>query len=291
MSKSQPHQQTPSFFSSQVSNAKRFYLGSHEQKRHRLVVTSGGFERCDADYSIDRETFPDFCVEFVARGRGWLRLAGRQFELDSGVIFTYGPGVPQKITADPKDPPEKYFVDFKGQDAGRLVRHCHLPPGTCLRTGSHHEITRVFDSLVSDGIRGGPYANGLCSALLEYLLIKVLASPHIEKDQSTAYATYVRCKEWIEENYLRVQNLQDIGRATDIDAAYLCRLFQRYDHQSPHEYVTRLRMNRAVELLNDPEVLIKEVAAHVGFADPFHFSRAFKKTFGVSPKSFRGLRR
>jgi AraC-like DNA-binding protein len=290
MPKSTANRGEPAFFSSQVTAARRFYLGRNMPERKRLVVTSGGFERCDAEYAIDRPSFPDLCVEFVLNGRGWLSLAGRQAEMEAGVIFTYGPGVPQRMTADPKDPPEKYFIDFHGRDARRLLRRCKLTPGTWRRTASPHEIARVLDDLVRDGVRGGPFAAELCSAMLEYLLFKIVASPDVEKTQSAAHATYMKCREWVETNYLRVHTLRDIAKATQVDEAYLCRLFRRYDHQSPHELVTRLRMNKAVELLNDPRLLIKQVATEVGYADPFHFSRTFKRTFGVSPKSFRSYR-
>jgi len=42
--------------------------------------------------------------------------------------------------------------------------------------------------------------------------------------------------------------------------------------------------------LQDPETLVKEVAFELGFVDPFHFSRGFKRLFGLSPEAFRRLR-
>jgi len=53
----------------------------------------------------------------------------------------------------------------------------------------------------------------------------------------------------------------------------------------------RLRMNRAAEKLRSPGVLVSEVADDLGFSDPFHFSRTFKRVFGVSPSSFMALQR
>ena len=52
----------------------------------------------------------------------------------------------------------------------------------------------------------------------------------------------------------------------------------------------RLKMNIAAERLRDPGVLVKQVAAELGFDDPFHFSRAFKGVLGLSPENFRRLR-
>ena len=72
--------------------------------------------------------------------------------------------------------------------------------------------------------------------------------------------------------------------------AYLCRLFRRYDHQSPYQYLLRLKMNFAAEHLQRPGVLVKHVAVEAGFTDQFHYCRVFRSVFGVSPTRFRGLR-
>jgi AraC-like DNA-binding protein len=50
------------------------------------------------------------------------------------------------------------------------------------------------------------------------------------------------------------------------------------------------KMNLAAERLRDPGSLVKQVAAELEFSDPFHFSRAFKSVFGLSPEAFRRLR-
>ena len=51
-----------------------------------------------------------------------------------------------------------------------------------------------------------------------------------------------------------------------------------------------LKMALAAERLQQPGTLVKEVAYELNFDDPFHFSRVFKKVFGISPQSFKGLR-
>jgi AraC-like DNA-binding protein len=75
-----------------------------------------------------------------------------------------------------------------------------------------------------------------------------------------------------------------------VDTAYLCRLFRRFDHQSPYQFLTRLKMNAAAGQLQQPGALVKNVAADLGFANPFHFSRVFKSVFAVAPETFRRLR-
>jgi len=46
----------------------------------------------------------------------------------------------------------------------------------------------------------------------------------------------------------------------------------------------------AAQRLAEPDILVKEIAYKLGFDDPFHFSRVFKKVFSISPQSFKRLR-
>jgi AraC-like DNA-binding protein len=87
-----------------------------------------------------------------------------------------------------------------------------------------------------------------------------------------------------------LRTLQQIASECHVNNAYLCRLFRRYDNQTPYQYLLRLKMNFAAECLRQPGVLVKQVAEEAGFADPFHFSRVFTSVFGLSPVAFRGLR-
>jgi AraC-like DNA-binding protein len=75
-----------------------------------------------------------------------------------------------------------------------------------------------------------------------------------------------------------------------VDTAYVCRLFRRFDHQSPYRFLMRLKMNAAAGQLAQPGALVKNVAAELGFTNPFHFSRVFKSVFAVPPDAFRKLR-
>ena len=52
----------------------------------------------------------------------------------------------------------------------------------------------------------------------------------------------------------------------------------------------RLKMNAAAEQLTQPGALVKNVAADLGFMNPFHFSRVFKSVFAVAPDRFRKMR-
>jgi len=64
-------------------------------------------------------------------------------------------------------------------------------------------------------------------------------------------------------------------------------IFQEATGIAPMQYVQRLRLRRAQELLLATDLSIKQIADAIGFNDPFHFSRLFKRDAGVSPRAYR----
>ena len=71
-----------------------------------------------------------------------------------------------------------------------------------------------------------------------------------------------------------------------ISASGLQRAFRSFFGISPKKYLSRLRMNRALELLEQNRLSVKEIAFACGFADEKYFSRAFKKKYGYPPSHF-----
>jgi AraC-like DNA-binding protein len=284
-------QPAPDFFSTQVSEARRFFLDLRPSPKIKLSVVSGGREHCAPEYSIRRDSFPFCSVEYVVQGSGTLKLNRSPFALQPGSVFAYGPGVPQEIITDREQPLVKYFVDFNGTEASKLLKDCRLRPGTLSQVYPPGEIQPLFDELIRNGQRGTRQSPGICAHLLEALVAKILdARAPLPGRETLAFATYQRCRDHIARNFLRLQTLEDAAADCHVDASYLCRLFQRYDDQTPYRFLIRLKMNHAAERLRSPEVLVKQVAEETGFSNQFHFSRVFKSVFHLSPRRLVNLR-
>lgn len=284
-------QTAPEFFSKHVSKARRFYLDLSPSKRAALSVVCGGVESCTPDYVIQRPTFPFYSIEYVAQGEGTLVLGGNPFALHAGRLFSYGPGIAQHITGNADAPLVKYFVDFAGTRAAELLRSCGLKPGTVSEVFPPPTLQAIFDEIIQAGLQVRPGSAELCSKLLECLALRIAgARAPISGAESLAFTTYQQCRQHIETHCLRLRTLEQIAAECHVNDAYLCRLFRRYDNQSPYQYLLRLKMNFAAEQLQRPDALIKQIAEETGFADPFHFSRVFRSIFGISPNKFRQLR-
>jgi AraC-like DNA-binding protein len=146
-------------------------------------------------------------------------------------------------------------------------------------------VQKAFEDLLRAGQRTQD-AKRLGALHLEILLLIIAGSsgPAAVRSQR-AFLTFTRCRQHLEEHFLRIKTAEEAARECHIDAAYLCRLFARFARQSPYGFLQRLQMNHAAALLEGGQHLVREVADVFGM-DPFHFSRTFKRVHSVPPSIF-----
>jgi len=82
-------------------------------------------------------------------------------------------------------------------------------------------------------------------------------------------------------------SLEEVAAAAQISPGYLSRLLKHETGFSFVDYLTRVRINKAVQIMSDPAVKVYEVAEAVGYQSQHYFSRAFKRVFGRSPVEYR----
>ncbi len=281
----------PEFFSHQVAGASRFCLGVHDQV-HGFQVVCGGSERCSADYHIARNDFPYPSVEFVAMGEGELVLEGRQFHLSPGAVFCYGPGVPHVILCRPDKPMTKYFVDFSGSQAMKYFVRPGPRPGEIAQSTAPEQIAEIFERLIGAGRSDTPFHERITRLTGEHLLLRIAETAvPLGTVDTAAFVAFQRCREWVDRNYRHVKTLSQMALECDVHKVHLCRLFKRYIHRSPWQYVLRLRMRDAALRLQAPNARVRDVANVCGFNDPYQFSRTFHRVLGIWPQHFIELQR
>jgi len=281
----------PDFVSTQVKAARRFYLNLNPKATRGLAVVCGGWEECADNYLIDRASFPYQSIEFVARGRGSLLLGGKPYELRAGSVFSYGPGISQRIETSGDQPLLKYFVDMTGDRAAELLAECRLPAGSLASLGRFHEVRLAFDQLISQGLehdRHAPRATALQCELLALALERAVRPGTVSEQR--AQATFERCRQHLELHFLSLRTVEALAKACHVDVSYLSRLFRRFLGETPFRYLQRLQMQWAAERLHGSRCLVRELADELSM-DPFQFSRMFKRVHGLSPSDFMAVRR
>jgi YesN/AraC family two-component response regulator len=96
-----------------------------------------------------------------------------------------------------------------------------------------------------------------------------------------------RAKQYIIEHLTEDLTLGQVAKAVNTSSFYFCKIFKKHTGLNFTEYVSRVRVENARNLLLNPNLRISEIAFEVGFQSLTHFNRVFKKIVGQSPSDYR----
>ncbi len=257
-----------------------------QANRPSLYIASAGYEKVAPNYTILRKDFPVFALEFVASGYGHARIGKNEISLMPGSWFTYGPKVKHYIETNPSQVLGKYFVDFYGMGAARVLKETKIKPGDYGWVANQDHVEALFSGIFEFS-NGNARCISRSSNYLDLILHNLSTSGKVQpKGDSRTFDTYLYLHKRIEEEFLQFHSNNEICSACTIAPSQLCRLFQKYSTETPFQLLTRLKMAFAANLMLRESASVSEAAYRTGFQDAYHFSRRFKQYFGKSPKEF-----
>ncbi len=151
-----------------------------------------------------------------------------------------------------------------------------------------HHVAGLIDGLEKELVRRDP---GWAFAATAYFMLIVSDLSrfysHAEEPAVQPLLRLGRVVSHMERHFADAVSLDDLARVGCLSRRTLTRVFRNAFGCSPIEYLTRLRINHAMALLQDADLSITEIAFQVGFRDSNHFSRRFRAITGTSPREFR----
>ncbi|MGO9587171.1 MAG: helix-turn-helix domain-containing protein [Limisphaerales bacterium] len=96
-----------------------------------------------------------------------------------------------------------------------------------------------------------------------------------------------RAKEYIYEHHTEELSLARAAKAVNMSTFYFCKMFKKVTNINFTDYLSRVRIEKAKNLLLNPNLRVSEIAFEVGFQSLTHFNRVFKKLLGQSPTEYR----
>ena len=227
--------------------------------------------------------YNQFVIECCTGGRGFIIIDGKEFSIKEGDCYVIIPGskVAYRTT---KDSPRSELTCFaRGLEIKRAVELSGITSDAPFAPRSAYggvcaAIKRILElegshSLKSDYMRTAE-------------MYKILSSLVDDKQRVETKSIIKRAEDIIDSSYSESISVESIASEVGLERCYFSVLFRKYTGQTPHAYLTSVRVKRACLLLRSTDLPIAEIAVQVGL-EPGGFARLFRREIGVTPGKYR----
>jgi AraC-like DNA-binding protein len=244
-----------------------------------------GVVRTPADYVERKFVTPQYAVVFLPYSSGWyIDHRGREYRLEAGCIFQRFPSQPHQIRFDTQSVHCFIGVPCQVFELFALTGLAN-PERPVLPIDADEELIHAFIR-IREELRVQPEEELATMLLRMQEFIAALLRRGRATDTS-ASEPIAAAMQLLNEDLSQRLHLPDVARRVNMSYSLFRKRFLERAGTSPGDYRILRRIERAMALLTREKLLIKEIAAQLGYPDEYAFSAQFKKVAGVSPTVFR----
>jgi len=241
-------------------------------------------------------------LAYILSGKGRYLIEEKEYDVEPGDLIICNPGVKHThVVTNSKEPTIEFisgFTDF--QFKNMAPNSIELVDGGCIVHMSaelKQEIAMHCYAMIAEKESNliGRYFM-FKTHLMQMLLLVMREISEIEKTSqkgcnfesyNKSYAVN-RIINYLNENYENKISLEQIAHNIYLSPVYISKIFKEETGESPINYLIKIRLEKAKDiLLNSDGGSIKSIANQVGYDDVYHFSKLFKKYYGVSPLYYK----
>ena len=218
-----------------------------------------------------------YILEVCTAGKGSAIINGVEFEVKAGDVYLLLPGDIVTHTADTQCPREGYFFGFWGMHVADWVAQSDISSSRPFaEKGAFEGILPLIKELYECQKEASHLKiKGLICLILSYLLGN-------KRTSQTSPDPIDNALKLMEQRYHEPLSVSRIAAASGLERSYFSTVFKERTRHSPYDYLCRLRLNKACELLKNRRCSVSVAATSCGI-EPHNFARLFKKYLGTTP--------
>ncbi|GMK47887.1 AraC family transcriptional regulator [Paenibacillus glycanilyticus] len=265
-----------------------YYTPNEFEKLGGLWSLRTGHNIAKANYSVGPRVIECFSFHFVLNGSVTLSSMGETVTLPKGSMFCLFPDVKHSywITQyDSASPLKLHWLAFTGSQAEMLVRRIGVSEQKpYLRNRLTAELANQLQACM-ERMKNWRKDGDLQLQMMLYQLFEMLSRPIPEASEEKDWLK--ACLQYMQTHYAEGISVTDLAEWSGMHRSHLSSRFKQSFGMSPREYLIKLRMERAVEMLQSRTLSITDISLSLGYTDLYTFSRAFCTYTGMSPSNYR----
>lgn len=233
----------------------------------------------------------------VRRGSAKVRVGDRVRALEAGDFVFFAPGVDHSVFNDDPDAAQTLllcgYCHFDALDDDVLLRA--LPRFVLMQRDELEQwpwLVRTLEHLSAEYMSAAPGSELTVNKLTEVLLVQLLRADFGRSGNEGIVAALgdarlARALTRIHRNPGHAWTIEEAAREASMSRSGFARKFKELLETGFFDYLTRLRMRNAREMLSASRLRVDDIAGKVGYQSELSFVKAFKKLHGVTPRAYR----
>lgn len=265
-------------------------------KDNTIRIVRGGNSEAKPAYRVGPKRIECYSIHFVRKGSLMLEYRKKQMSLKSGDLFCLYPNITYTYYRHPDDkgPLQISWLAFDGTGSEQLLKLAGFDTDfpivyNCWNLQMDELLQSVYATLRIDHPQ--KISDHLELKSLLYKLFSLLIEANGDPEPIEHLGWIKACADYIDLHASEGITVQQVARMIGHNRTYFSTVFSKTFGIPPAEYINKIRMNRAKDLLLSTSASITEIAYSLGYPNLFTFTRAFKKYFSLPPSEYRGRNR
>lgn len=272
-------------------NSQRYPLKNQRLEKmnfHLLYITTNHDEK-----DMHNNLHAHHCTElfYVISGKGSFVVNNEEFDVEEDDLIIINPNVTHTEKSKDDSPLEYIKLGIEGLQFISFMNQMENEDYSVHNYHEFkHEILFYLKTLISEMNRQEEQYEEICQNLLEVLIINMIRRTKANLVVAPSQKIIKEChfiEQYINKHYHEDITLELLSEKAYMNKFYLVHAFKQYKGISPINYLIRLRIQQAKELLETTNYSIASISDSCGFSSQSYFSQVFKKSCGMTPNAYR----